>query len=119
MNDTKTNKITYREAVRQAIREAMIKDDRVFLMGEDVGMYGGSFAVSTRRERFHWSRDWCRTRWNEAHHRDHDRELRFPGPRSDRQYRRDLPAYVRRREIRGNQNPWICLKQQCDATEKT
>jgi len=46
MNDSKSNKITYREAVRQAIREAMIKDERVFLMGEDVGMYGGSFAVS-------------------------------------------------------------------------
>lgn len=38
--------ITYREAVRQAIREAMEKDNRVFLMGEDVGHYGGSYAVS-------------------------------------------------------------------------
>lgn len=38
--------ITYREAVRQAIREAMERDERVFLMGEDVGRYGGSFAVS-------------------------------------------------------------------------
>lgn len=38
--------ITYREAVRQAIREAMENDSRVFLMGEDVGRYGGSFAVS-------------------------------------------------------------------------
>jgi len=38
--------ITYREAVRQALREAMEKDERVFLMGEDVGRYGGSFAVS-------------------------------------------------------------------------
>ena len=37
---------TYREAVRQAIREAMIRDDRVFLMGEDVGAYGGCYAVS-------------------------------------------------------------------------
>lgn len=37
---------TYREAVRQAIREAMQKDERVFLMGEDVGHYGGCFAVS-------------------------------------------------------------------------
>jgi pyruvate dehydrogenase E1 component beta subunit len=32
--------------MRQAIREAMLRDDRVFLMGEDVGRYGGSFAVS-------------------------------------------------------------------------
>jgi pyruvate dehydrogenase E1 component beta subunit len=39
-------KITYREAMRQAIREAMIRDSRVFLMGEDVGRYGGCYAVS-------------------------------------------------------------------------
>ncbi|MDD3591478.1 MAG: alpha-ketoacid dehydrogenase subunit beta [Sulfurovum sp.] len=38
--------ITYREAVRAAIREAMEHDERVFLMGEDVGKYGGSYAVS-------------------------------------------------------------------------
>ncbi len=38
--------LTYREAVREAIREAMQKDDRIFLMGEDVGRYGGCFAVS-------------------------------------------------------------------------
>jgi pyruvate dehydrogenase E1 component beta subunit len=39
-------KTTYREAMRAAIRDAMLRDDRVFLMGEDVGPYGGSFAVS-------------------------------------------------------------------------
>jgi len=38
--------ITYREAVRAAIQEAMERDERVFLMGEDVGRYGGSYAVS-------------------------------------------------------------------------
>lgn len=38
--------ITYREAAREAIREAMLADERVFLMGEDVGHYGGCFAVS-------------------------------------------------------------------------
>jgi pyruvate dehydrogenase E1 component beta subunit len=37
---------TYREAVREAIRDAMHRDDRVFLMGEDVGRYGGTFGVS-------------------------------------------------------------------------
>jgi pyruvate dehydrogenase E1 component beta subunit len=37
---------TYREAMRQAIRDAMRRDERVFLMGEDVGRYGGCFAVS-------------------------------------------------------------------------
>ena len=38
--------ITYREAVRTALREALTADPRVFLMGEDVGEYGGSYAVS-------------------------------------------------------------------------
>jgi pyruvate dehydrogenase E1 component beta subunit len=38
--------MTYREAVREAIREALKADDRVFLMGEDVGRYGGCYAVS-------------------------------------------------------------------------
>ena len=37
---------TYREAIRAAIRDALIRDPRVFLMGEDVGHYGGCFAVS-------------------------------------------------------------------------
>jgi pyruvate/2-oxoglutarate/acetoin dehydrogenase E1 component len=39
-------RITYREAVKQSIREALQADPRVFLMGEDVGKYGGCFAVS-------------------------------------------------------------------------
>jgi pyruvate dehydrogenase E1 component beta subunit len=38
--------MTYREALRGAMREAMHADSRVFLMGEDVGRYGGAFAVS-------------------------------------------------------------------------
>jgi pyruvate dehydrogenase E1 component alpha subunit len=37
---------TYREAMREAIRDAMRRDARVFLMGEDVGAYGGCYAVS-------------------------------------------------------------------------
>jgi pyruvate/2-oxoglutarate/acetoin dehydrogenase E1 component len=37
---------TYREALRAAMHKAMKKDKRVFLIGEDVGRYGGSFAVS-------------------------------------------------------------------------
>jgi pyruvate dehydrogenase E1 component beta subunit len=41
-----TRKITYREAVREAMSDAMRRDSRVFLMGEDVGGYGGCFAVS-------------------------------------------------------------------------
>lgn len=39
-------RMTYREAIREAMRDAMHQDDRVFLMGEDVGRYGGCFAVS-------------------------------------------------------------------------
>ncbi len=39
-------KMTYREALRSAMRDAMRDDPRVFLMGEDVGRYGGAFAVS-------------------------------------------------------------------------
>ena len=38
--------MTYREAMRAAIREAMQRDPLVFLMGEDVGHYGGCYAVS-------------------------------------------------------------------------
>jgi pyruvate dehydrogenase E1 component beta subunit len=38
--------LTYRDAMREAIRDAMRRDERVFLMGEDVGPYGGSFGVS-------------------------------------------------------------------------
>lgn len=41
-----TQTTTYREAMREAHREAMRRDPDVFLMGEDVGRYGGSFAVS-------------------------------------------------------------------------
>jgi pyruvate dehydrogenase E1 component beta subunit len=41
-----TVRLSYREAVRGALRHALATDDRVFLMGEDVGGYGGAFAVS-------------------------------------------------------------------------
>ena len=39
-------KTTYREAVRAGLREALHADPRVFLMGEDVGCYGGTYACS-------------------------------------------------------------------------
>jgi pyruvate dehydrogenase E1 component beta subunit len=38
--------ITYRDALREAIREEMLRDERVFLMGEDIAGYGGTYAVS-------------------------------------------------------------------------
>jgi pyruvate dehydrogenase E1 component beta subunit len=40
-------KTTYREAARLALRKALQSDPRVFLMGEDVGRYGGAYAVSS------------------------------------------------------------------------
>jgi pyruvate dehydrogenase E1 component beta subunit len=38
--------ITYREALNQALREEMSRDDRVFLMGEEVGVYNGAYKVT-------------------------------------------------------------------------
>jgi len=37
---------SYREALRAGLRDALARDERVFLMGEDVGRYGGTYAVS-------------------------------------------------------------------------
>lgn len=42
----KTQKLTYLEAISEAIREEMRRDEAVFLLGEDVGAYGGAFKVS-------------------------------------------------------------------------
>ncbi len=41
-----TEDVTYREAMGRAIRDAMKADDRVFIMGEDVARYGGTYAVT-------------------------------------------------------------------------
>ena len=38
--------MSYRQALQEALREALQNDPRVFLMGEDVGRYGGTYAVS-------------------------------------------------------------------------
>lgn len=40
------SRVTYLEAISQAIREEMRRDEAVFLLGEDVGTYGGAFKVS-------------------------------------------------------------------------
>ena len=37
-------KITYAAAIRQVLQEEMRKDQRIFLMGEDIGVYGGALA---------------------------------------------------------------------------
>ncbi len=42
----KEREITYREAVREAMVGSMRENEEVFLMGEDVGVYGGAFGVS-------------------------------------------------------------------------
>jgi pyruvate/2-oxoglutarate/acetoin dehydrogenase E1 component len=39
-------RLTYRDAMRAALRDALNRDSRAFLMGEDVGRYGGGYAVS-------------------------------------------------------------------------
>ncbi len=41
------NKVTYLEAISEAINEEMQRDEAVFLLGEDVGAYGGAFKVSS------------------------------------------------------------------------
>lgn len=41
-----TTEVSYRDAVREGIREAMQNDERVFIMGEDVADYGGTYAVT-------------------------------------------------------------------------
>ncbi|MGJ0502615.1 MAG: alpha-ketoacid dehydrogenase subunit beta [Methylocystis sp.] len=48
MNASNPNptRMTYREACKQALREALLSDPRIFLMGEDIGRYGGCYAVT-------------------------------------------------------------------------
>ncbi|MGB9143418.1 MAG: alpha-ketoacid dehydrogenase subunit beta, partial [Aestuariivirga sp.] len=43
---TTSHALTYRDAVKEAIQDAMRRDSRVFLMGEDVGRYGGAYGCS-------------------------------------------------------------------------
>jgi len=42
----KMRKINYRQALNEALREEMLRDERVFIMGEDVGIYGGAYGVT-------------------------------------------------------------------------
>ena len=46
MTDGSPLRITYREACRQGLRQALLADPRVLLMGEDVARYGGCYAVT-------------------------------------------------------------------------
>lgn len=38
--------ITYAQAINEAISEEMRRDENVFMMGEDIGLYCGAFGVS-------------------------------------------------------------------------
>ena len=37
---------TYRDAIREALREEMLRDERVLILGEEVGVWGGTYAVT-------------------------------------------------------------------------
>lgn len=44
--ESSMQEMTFAEAIRQTLREEMQRDERVFLMGEDIGIYGGAFGVT-------------------------------------------------------------------------
>ena len=46
MSDSTKREISYLEAVREALVQEMRRDSSVFLMGEDIGVYGGAFGVT-------------------------------------------------------------------------
>ena len=46
LKTSQLSRVTYREALKEAHREALRRDPRVYLMGEDVGAYGGTYAVT-------------------------------------------------------------------------
>ena len=93
--------MTYREAVRSGLREALRGDPRVFLMGEDVGRYGGALRVqpgpaggvrpgasaryATVGIDVRRYRDRSGSGRAQAHRRSDDGELQPAGPRSSRQ----------------------------------
>ncbi|MGC9467604.1 MAG: alpha-ketoacid dehydrogenase subunit alpha/beta [Anaerolineae bacterium] len=41
-----THVVEYRQAIQEALREEMLRDDNVFLMGEDIGLYGGAYGAT-------------------------------------------------------------------------
>jgi len=45
-NDPKMRTISYSQALVEAMREEMLRDERVFVMGEDVGLYGGAYGAT-------------------------------------------------------------------------
>lgn len=45
-DDVPSTEISYQEAIREALREEMVRDENVFLIGEDIGKHGGAFGVT-------------------------------------------------------------------------
>jgi len=45
-NSSEMRKISYSEALKEAMREEMLRDESVFLMGEDIGLYGGAYGAT-------------------------------------------------------------------------
>ncbi|MCO5195208.1 MAG: alpha-ketoacid dehydrogenase subunit beta [Anaerolineae bacterium] len=45
-DSAETRELTYAQAIREALQLAMNRDERVFMLGEDIGVYGGAFGVS-------------------------------------------------------------------------
>ena len=105
-----TIEMTYREAMRGAIRDALRRDERVFLMGEDVGRYGGCHAATKRllaefgperihdtplsESRFHRSGDRRRHGRHAPDRGTDDREFQPARARPDPEQCRDGAAYV-------------------------
>ncbi len=113
--------ITYRDALNQALREEMQRDDRVFLMGEEVGVYNGAYKVSKGLlEEFGEMRvvdtpitelGFAGARRRRRHgrpapdHRVHDLELRPARLRPGRQHRRQDALHVGRPVQRADRLP--------------
>ena len=45
-SDTSIREISYAQALQEALREEMLRDEKVFLMGEDIGLYGGAYGAT-------------------------------------------------------------------------
>ena len=45
-SDSSIREISYAQALQEALREEMLRDDKVFLMGEDIGLYGGAYGAT-------------------------------------------------------------------------
>jgi 2-oxoisovalerate dehydrogenase E1 component len=46
LEDSDMRVISYAQAIQEALREEMLHDERVFLMGEDIGLYGGAYGAT-------------------------------------------------------------------------